>query len=168
MITGNGKNDGSMAMIFRICFILIASIMLLGCPYSYECPNSVVFSARHIPPVFDSIRVEVYDLQDSLIFFQTDTIDYSGDYYLGCYIYGYNVNFITNLKISIHCANGWQSFQPIEAGTTTKTSYREILFSYDGTDDLYGSKRIPVELIGNICEIPDSAVFIIGGGSCTT
>jgi len=166
MITGNGKNDGSMVMIFRIYFILIASIMLLGCPYSRECPNSVHFSASRIPPAFDSIRVEVYDLQDSLILFQTDTIYHSaGDFSGG---YGYNVNFITNLKISIHCDNGWQSFQPIEAGITTKTSYREIIFSYDGTDEFYDSKRILAEPIGNICEIPDSAVFIIGCGYCTT
>lgn len=166
MISGNGKNDGSMAMIFRIYFILIACIILLGCPYSYECPNSVYFSARHIPPAFDSIRVEVYDLQDSLILSQTDTIYHSaGDFSSG---YGYNVNFTTNLKMSIHCANGWQSFQPIKAGITTKTSIRGIYFSYDGTDKRYDSKRIPAEPIGNICEIPDGAVFLIDVESCTT
>ncbi len=138
--------------------------MLLGCPYSYECLNSVYFSASNIPPAFDSIRVEVYDLQDSLILYHTDTIYHSaGDYSAS---YEYNVNFVTNLKISIHCANGWQSFQPIEAGTATKTLYREIIFSYDGTDKLYGSKRIPAEPIGNICEISDNASFIIGVLSC--
>jgi len=163
MITGNGKNDGSMVMIFRIYFILIASIMLLGCPCPSNWGDRVYFSASHIPPAFDSIRVEVYDLQDSLILFQIDTIYHSAGYFSGSY--EYNSDVTTNLKISIHCANGWQSFQPIEA-VPKNDMLRQIIFFYDGTDEFYDSKRILAEPIGNICEIPDSAVFIIRALSC--
>ena len=164
MISGNGKNDGSMAMIFRICFILMACIMLLGCPCPSDWGNRVSFFALRIPQTFDSIRVEVYDLQDSLILYHTDTIYHSAGNYSASY--EYNSDITMNLKISIHCTNGWQSFQPIEVVPKDEL-LRTINFTFDGIDEYHeGKQRIPAEPIGSICEISDNASFFIGVLSC--
>lgn len=134
----------------------------MGCP-SPDCGGRIVFDAGNLPPAFDSIKVEVYDLQGNLVFFEKEALDTSG-----WNSYAYDSEVKANLKMSIHCASGWQSFRAIEAVPKDRSSnlVKWIEFSYDGTATWRDSKRIPAEQDGDICEIDTNAVFIIGTTSC--